>query len=162
MKKTNFNFAPTIALIMLMATSIFTSVFTSCQSATKKEENAEKKVEKAEEDLKDAQKQVVVEQQKEANADEWKAFREATEQKIKDNDDRITALKAEMKASEKANDAAYKARIEGVEAKNKAMRDRMNNQEKMKSDWESFKREFNHDMDELGQSLKDFTVNNKK
>ena len=100
--------------------------------------------------------------QKEANAEEWKAFREATEQKIKDNDDRIVAIKAEMKASEKANDEAYKERIKAVEAKNKAMRDRMDNQEKMKSDWESFKREFNHDMDELGQSLKDFTVNNKK
>ncbi len=162
MKKTKFNFAPTIALIMLMATSIFTSVFTSCQSATKKEENAEKKVEKAEEDLKEAQKEVVVEQQKEANADEWKAFREATEQRIKDNDDRIIQLKAEMKASEKANDQAYKARMEAVEAKNKAMRDRMNNQEKMKSDWESFKREYNHDMDELGQALKDFGTNNKK
>ncbi len=162
MKKKHFNFAPTIALIMLMATSIFTSVFTSCQSAEKKEENAEKNVEKAKEDLKDAQKETAVEQQKEASADEWKAFREATEQKIKDNDARITQLKAELKASEKANDEAYKTRIEGVEAKNKAMRERMSNQEKMKSDWESFKREFNHDMDELGQSLKDFTVNNKK
>jgi len=30
------------------------------------------------------------------------------------------------------------------------------------SDWQSFKREFNHDMDELGHSLKDFTVDNKK
>ncbi len=162
MKKPKFNFAPSIALIMLMIVSVSTSVFTSCQSAAKKEENAEKKVEKAEENLKEAQKEVVVEQQKEANAEEWKAFREATEQKIKDNDTRITELKAEMKASEKANDAAYKARIDMVEEKNKAMRNRMDNQEKMKSDWESFKREYNHDMDELGQSLKDFTVNNKK
>jgi hypothetical protein len=30
------------------------------------------------------------------------------------------------------------------------------------SNWQSFKREFKHDTDELGQALKDFTVNNKK
>ena len=28
--------------------------------------------------------------------------------------------------------------------------------------WESFKREFNHDMSELGDALKDITVDNKK
>jgi hypothetical protein len=34
--------------------------------------------------------------------------------------------------------------------------------DKNQTDWEKFKREFNHDMDELGKSLKDLTVNNKK
>jgi hypothetical protein len=29
-------------------------------------------------------------------------------------------------------------------------------------DWESFKREFNHDVDELGQALKDLTVDNEQ
>jgi hypothetical protein len=38
----------------------------------------------------------------------------------------------------------------------------MDTYEKKQSDWESFKREFNHDMDELGQALKDLTVDNKK
>jgi len=28
-------------------------------------------------------------------------------------------------------------------------------------EWETFKREFNHDMDELGKALKDLTVDNK-
>jgi hypothetical protein len=30
------------------------------------------------------------------------------------------------------------------------------------SDWQSFKREFNHDMDELGNAFNNLTVNNKK
>lgn len=30
------------------------------------------------------------------------------------------------------------------------------------ADWESFKREFKYDMNELEKSLKDLTVNNKK
>jgi DNA-directed RNA polymerase subunit N (RpoN/RPB10) len=33
--------------------------------------------------------------------------------------------------------------------------------EKSQSDWEAFKREFNHDMEELGKALKDLTVDNK-
>jgi hypothetical protein len=39
---------------------------------------------------------------------------------------------------------------------------RMDNYEHSKTDWESFKTEFNHDMEGLGQALKDVTVNNKK
>lgn len=31
-----------------------------------------------------------------------------------------------------------------------------------KENWEKFKTEFNHDMDELGQAFKDLTVNNVK
>jgi phage-related minor tail protein len=34
--------------------------------------------------------------------------------------------------------------------------------EKNQSDLESFKQEYNHDMEELGEALKDFRVNNKK
>jgi uncharacterized protein YeaO (DUF488 family) len=34
--------------------------------------------------------------------------------------------------------------------------------EKTQSDWEEFKREYNHDMEELGAALKDFRVNNRK
>lgn len=30
------------------------------------------------------------------------------------------------------------------------------------SDWEAFKREFNHDMDELGNALQDFDKDNAK
>jgi hypothetical protein len=33
---------------------------------------------------------------------------------------------------------------------------------KISSDWEEFTREFNHDMEELGKSLKNLTVSNKK
>ena len=31
-----------------------------------------------------------------------------------------------------------------------------------KEDWESFKKEFNHDMDELGKAFKNFSINNVK
>ena len=31
-----------------------------------------------------------------------------------------------------------------------------------KENWESFKTEFNHDMDELGNAFRDLTIDNKK
>jgi len=37
----------------------------------------------------------------------------------------------------------------------------MDTYEKNQSDWETFELELNHDMDALGQALKDVTVDNK-
>jgi hypothetical protein len=42
------------------------------------------------------------------------------------------------------------------------MKARIDAYDKSQSDWESFKREFTHDMEGLGQALNDLTVNNKK
>ncbi|MBK7408934.1 MAG: hypothetical protein IPJ40_13250 [Saprospirales bacterium] len=66
-----------------------------------------------------------------------------------------------MKNSGTILDGLYAQRIETLEQKNRDLRTKMANYEQNQSDWESFKREFNHDMDELGQALKDFTVDNK-
>ena len=67
-----------------------------------------------------------------------------------------------MKKPGNTLDALYAKRIETLEQKNRDLRTRMDAYEKSESDWEVFKREFNHYMDELGQALTDFTVDNKK
>ena len=68
-----------------------------------------------------------------------------------------------MAKDKKQAKAEYKEKIAKLEQKNTDMKKRMND---YKSDsqeqWESFQREFNHDMDELGNSLKDLTKNNTK
>jgi hypothetical protein len=61
----------------------------------------------------------------------------------------------------KTNDADYTKRIEELRKRNTDLKTRLDNYDTNTSDWDIFKREFSHDMDELGQSLKDFTVNNK-
>jgi len=66
-----------------------------------------------------------------------------------------------MKRSGKTLDALRAKKIDALEQKNRDMRNRIAAYEKSQSDWESFKREFNHDMDELGQAFKDLTVDNK-
>ena len=55
----------------------------------------------------------------------------------------------------------YAKNIENLEERNRDLKTRIGAYETNQSDWESFKREFNHDMNEVGQALRDLTVNNK-
>lgn len=49
-----------------------------------------------------------------------------------------------------------------MEQKNKELKVKIDSYKNdVNSDWKAFKKEFNHDMDQLGKSLKDFTVDNK-
>ena len=95
-------------------------------------------------------------------AEEWKEFKNDSEIKIRNNEIRIAELKAKMNKPGTTLDPLYEKRIDTLEKKNRDLKARIADYEKSQSDWQTFKREFNHDMDELGQALKDFTVDNKK
>jgi chromosome segregation ATPase len=165
-------------IFSLLAATLFmttTSLITSCDSPSNKVENAQTKVDNAQEkvadakdkvadakdNLTEAQKTAKLEAEKAANAAAWKTYKAEAELKIKANDARIAELKAGMKKSGKAVTAIYKENVAILEKKNAAMKNRISDYDKSPSNWESFKTEFNHDMDELGTALKDFTVNNK-
>lgn len=137
------------------------AIFGGCQSSAEKVENAKENVDEAKEELQEVKAEAQADAIKVANAEEWRVFKTETELKIKENEDRIAELKAKMKKSGKTFDAMYEKNINTLEQKNKDLKVRLNGYETNQSDWESFKREFNHDMDELGQALKDLTVNNK-
>lgn len=128
--------------------------FSGCQTAAQREEAAQDKLE-ASQAVEDA-KAIKV-----ANAKEWQEFKSEFEAKIQDNEVRIVELKEKMKKSGKTMDQVYSQRIEALEQKNKDLRIRIANFDQSQTDWESFKREFNHDMDEIGKALKDLTVDNK-
>ncbi len=166
------------SLFSLLAAALFTmttTLLTSCDSPEKKVDNAQTKVDNAQDkvadakdkvadakdNLTEAQKMAKAEAEKVANAAAWKTYKAEAEVKIKANDARIAELKAGMKKSGKAVTAMYKENVAILEKKNTAMKNRISDYDKSQSNWESFKTEFNHDMDELGTALKDFTVNNK-
>lgn len=150
--------------ITLFATAMLVagSVFTSCKSPAQKEDAAQTKVEDAQKDLNEAQNEANAESQKVATAEEWAAFKIEADAKIKSNDAKIAELTIKMNKPGEILDPIYKKRIQMLEQQNKDLKNRLFVYEKNNSDWEKFKREFNHDMDELGQALKDITVNNKK
>jgi len=155
MKKTIFILSVTITLMAA-------AIFTSCQSSIQKQEAARDKVQDARQDLNAAQKDANAAAQVVATAEEWEAFRNDSELKIKANEIRITELNVKMKKPGEIFDEIYEKKITNLEQQNREMRARLVAYEKSQSNWESFKREFNHDMDEIGQALKDLTVDNKK
>jgi hypothetical protein len=147
---------------VLTVTLIAIIIFAGCQSPAQKEKKAQAKVEDAKQELIKAQNDVKVDDIKTANREEWKVFKSDAEMKIKKNETRIAELKLRMKKSGTAFDAVYAKRIEALELKNKELKTQMENYENKQSDWDSFKLEFNHDMNILAEALKDITVNNKK
>jgi predicted RNase H-like nuclease (RuvC/YqgF family) len=154
MKKNIFSLAVTITIIA-------GTIFASCQSATQKQEATQEKVQEARKDLNEAKKDANEAAMVVATAEEWKTFRNESELKIRENEIRITELNAKMKKPGEIFDALYQKKIVNLEQQNRDMRARLDVYEKNQSNWESFKREFNHDMDAIGTSLKDLAVNNK-
>ena len=154
MKKTIFIFIVTITMVG--------TIFTSCQTSIQKQEAAKAKVQDAKQELNTAQKDANAAAQVVATAEEWKAFRNESELKIKANEIRINELNVKMKKPGEIFDAIYEKKITNLEQQNKEMRARLVAYGKSQSNWESFKREFNHDIDAIGQALNDLTVDNKK
>ncbi len=149
-------------IIFTLALSSLGILGLGCQSPAEKVDNAKANVAEAKEDLKEVVKDANAQMVKTANEEEWRLFKNETELKIKDTENQIAQLKAKMKSSGRTMDAVYSKQIENLEVKIVNMKERVSSYEKTQSDWESFKREFNHDMDELGKALNDLTVNNKR
>jgi outer membrane murein-binding lipoprotein Lpp len=147
-----------LAVTALMAGTIFTS----CQSSTEKVADAKEEVKEAKQELKEERQDANAEAQKAADAEAWRIFKAETEVKIKDNDARIAELKVRKAKPGKVLDPLYAKQIEGLEKRNRDLNARIDNYVPGQTNWEAFKSEFNHDMDELGQALKDLGVDNKK
>ncbi len=150
--------------IILAAASmlIAVSVFTGCKSPAQKEEAAQAEVQDAQQNLDEAQTDANAESQKVATKEEWILFKSDAELKIQSNEDRIAVLTVKMNRPGEILDPLYKKKIQTLEQQNKDLKDRMIVYEKNQSDWSTFKREFNRDMDELGDAIKDLTVDNAR
>ena len=146
MKKTIYGFA--------FSAMIIGAVFTSCESKQEKVEEAKEDVVEAKEDLKEAQREL--------NA-EYPAYRNDMDARITANEKEIARLKEILnKPGEKPLDNARRDKIADLERRNSELRSKLYGYEQERSDWEAFKREFNRDMDDLGNSLRDIGKDNVK
>ncbi len=116
----------------------------------------------AQKDLEDTEQEVVDDQLKKANDADWQTYKAEANKTIAANDTRILELKKVAKKSGTRFDTAYEKSIDELEKRNKSLKTKIEDYENNKTDWTSFKREFNSDMTELGKALKDLTVDNKK
>lgn len=119
------------------------------------------KVENAKQDLKEA-KQELNQEQKDSIAD-YTAFKKESEERIAGNEKIIAAFKERMKTDKKQLKKADQKVIDEIELRNINMRKKIEEyRAEGKDNWITFKKEFNHDMDDLGNAIKNLTVKNTK
>lgn len=154
MKKSIFALA-----VMMVVTG---TILTSCKPKTAEEQESQEKVEDAKDNLA-AAKDSLSAARREATDEEWKAFKNSSDSTIMANDLKIAALKLKIKRTGNNIDSTYQKSVYVMEQRNRNLKLKMDAYKNdVSSDWQSFKREFKHDTDELGQALKDLTVNNKE
>lgn len=141
--------------LVLVALAFVAAVpFSGCTNSAQKVDNAKDNVTQAKEDLDEANQAYLA---------EVEAFKKESEAKTVTYDQRIAELKAKVAKVTGKTKVGYQKQIAKLEKKNTEMKNMLKDyKEDGKDKWTSFKTEFNHDMDELGQALKDFTVDNKK
>lgn len=145
------NSIPTLVVSMLL---MAVAIFSGCESSETKVDNAKADVTTANEALAKANAEYLA---------DVEAYRKEKAELIAANDSSIVALKSKIANEKKEVKADYEKKITELEQKNRDLKTKIGDyKDEDKERWESFKREFNHDMDELGKALKDLTVNNKK
>jgi DNA anti-recombination protein RmuC len=130
------------------------SMAVGCGPSESKIETADVKVTEAEQELTEARQEY---------SDELIKFREQTNEVIASNERKIAEIKANRENNKSDVQKEYRKDIDELEAKNAELKTRLNDYKDEGSEkWNSFREEFNRDMDQLGQSLKEFSVDNEK
>lgn len=139
---------------LVAATFISATLFMSCQDNKSNTDAAEDNLLEAQEDLNEVRVESQEDADKLATEAEYEIFKAETEVKVQANKVRI----AELRVNKNAADVE---RINELEARNSELDERSKAYETYKTDWQKFQQEFNRDMDDLGTSIKNFTVKNK-
>jgi DNA polymerase II small subunit/DNA polymerase delta subunit B len=149
-------------LILAVALVMAGNVFLSCKSNSEKESEAIEKVQDAKENLDDVTEDINEDAISKANDAEWQTYKSEAIKTITANEIRIAELKKAISKPGTTFDKAYVKSISSLEDKNASLKVKITNYENNQTDWDSFKREFNSDMNELGTAIKDVTTKNKK
>ena len=141
-------------IFILASLFITVATITSCKTEAEKVDDSAEEVVDAQQDL---------EQAKADYEAQYNQFKLESEEKITANEKIIADLKVYSKYKKSEANAVYDKMIADLEIKNEAMKVKVRDYKDEGSEkWESFKREFNHDMDEIGASIKDLGNNNVK
>jgi len=148
----------TIAIVAFMAATISTSYG---QVRYQKSFSERESVHESNRDRDDA-KQDYKEVQRKSDF-EFRKFKKECQVKIRQNEKRISVLKTKISKFHSRERAEYKRDLRVLEQKNTRLKRQLANYKNKQQDkWRSFKRDFNHDVDEVGESLRDFRVDNKR
>jgi len=136
-------------------------LFTGCTTPANKVDNAREDVTEAKADLKDAREDL-----RDANNEyltDVEAYRRETAAKIEANNQSIIAFNTQIKGEKLDAQAGYRRQLDELERKNVELKRRMDDYKvNGQSNWESFKKEYNRDMQSLGLAFKNLTIDNVK
>ena len=135
-------------IILIVLLSILGILLMGCDvNREKKVEDAKENVNQANQDLKEAQAQYEM---------EWQQFKSDAEFKIDANQKSIDEFKAEMKTASKKFRDKYEKEVLTLEQKNAELRKSITEYKyEGKDNWEEFKRDFNNNMNVIGNAIKD-------
>lgn len=89
------------------------------------------------------------------NAD-WEKFRADADQKLKQHDDSLEAIKKKLAKLNKEKQLKYEKHIADLQSKNDSLKARLHNfRIESKEKWENFKAKFSQDMDSVSNPLHD-------
>ncbi len=143
---------------ILTAVALSVVLLTGASCSESKKEEVENNIEQAQADINNKAEDI---------GDEWTRerdeFKEEVRARIEKNKQDIAELKAEAKAKKEKTRKEYDEEVDRLEKKNEELRAKLDNDKsEAKENWQAFKEEFNHDMDELGTAIGDLFKNNKK
>ena len=142
--------------ILNITASVFVACFalTSCGTPAEKLENAENNATEANKDLNEAHEEYMA---------SIETYRKETAEKCEANEKSIADFNARIENEKSEAKADYKKKVAELEQKNSDMKKKMADYKAAgKENWENFKTEFTHDMDELGKAFKSLAVNDVK
>lgn len=146
-------------IVMMMAATFVAGILsTSCTPSATKIEKAQENVKTATDNLVDANIEL-------SNAlnDSIKMYKTESETRITYYEKSIAEFKLQLAKEKGENKVRLEKKVAELEQKSKEMKkDLADYTNEGQDKWTSFKKEFSHDLDELGNAFKDVTTNNVK
>ena len=148
----------TLALTMLMGGLILSG----CQTQSRKIDYAIANGLEATQNLKTGMKEVSTELKNALNVQDWLIFKKVSDFKIRNNDIRIAELKVKTQRRGIEPDPRYRKKLNELENVNLGMKKKLVVYSEDQNEWNSYKNEFNRDLDKLEQTLTDLNVDNQR
>jgi hypothetical protein len=138
--------------IFALSTLVLGLNLSSCSSAADDVKDATEDVDKANEDLEKAKEDLKI---------DMETYRAETIEKVLENERFIAERRKSIETDKSALKVVHQKEIKVLEARNKELKEKLENYKgEGKENWENFKKEFSHDMNEMGEALKDLSINN--
>jgi hypothetical protein len=137
-------------------------IFSGCHTQSRKIDSAIANGLEATQNFETGMKEVSAELKNALNVQDWIIFKKVSDFKIRNNDIRIAELKVKTQRRGMKPDPGYRKKLNELENVNLGMKKKLVVYSEDLNEWNSYKNEFNRDLDKLQQTLTDLTIDNQR